>query len=103
MQAAMMKDALPLAAFGETAGKIFADIQRSGRRVIVDKDRPAFVVQTAEDYEKIIDLISDIRAEQIAAERLSKPLGKEIGFDALLEEFGFTEDDLKGWEDVEIE
>lgn len=103
MQAAMMKDAVPLAAFGESAGKIFADIQKSGRKVIIDNDRPAFVVQTAEDYEKFIDLIEDLRVEKIAAERLSKPMGREITFDELLDKFGYTDEDLKGWEDVEIE
>ena len=103
MQSVMMEDALPITAFGESAGKIFADIQKNGRRVIVDNDRPAFVIQTAEDYERTMDLLEDLRVEHIAAERLSKPRGKGTSFEDALTEFGVTEKDLEGWEDVEIE
>ena len=93
MQSVMMEDALPITAFGESAGKIFADIQKNGRRVIVDNDRPAFVVQTAEDYERTMDLLEDLRVEHIAAERLSKPRGKGTSFEDVLTEFGV----MKTW------
>ena len=103
MQTAMIENALPLAAFGESAGKIFSDVRKNGRKIIIENNRPAFVVQTAEEYEKIMDLLEDLRVEQIASERLSKPRGKGTSFEDALAEFGMTEKDLEGWEDAEIE
>ena len=102
-QAAMMENVLPLAAFGESARRIFADARRSGMKVVVEDDRPAGVLLSPDEYEKLIDEIEDMRVEQIAAERLSKPRGKGTSFEEALAEFGLTEKDLEGWEDVEIE
>ena len=103
MQAAMMKNALPVSAFMKNPGQAFADVRAHGKKFVVEDGRPVFVVQTAEEYEKIVDFIEDIRVEQIAAERLSKPRGEGTTFEDALAEFGLTEENLKGWENVEIE
>ena len=103
MRAAMMENALPIAAFGAMGRAIFADVRKNGRKIVVDGDRPVFVLQTAEEYEKIMDLIEDMRIGQIAAERLSKPRGTGTPFEDVLGEFGMSEKDLEGWENVEID
>lgn len=103
MQTAMGKNALSMAAFVKTPRQALADVRRHGKKLVVENDRPAFVVQTAEEYEKVMDMLEDIRIEQIAAERLSKPRSKGTSFDDALAEFGLTEESLKGWEEAEIE
>lgn len=108
MQAAVMKkvikkNALPVAAFVKNPGQVLADVRTHGRKFVVENDRPVFVVQTAEEYEKIMDMIEDMRVEQMAAERLAKSGGEGTSFESAMAEFGLTEENLQGWEDVEIE
>lgn len=102
MQTAMRKHALTVSAFVKNPQQVFADVRAHGKKLLVENDRPAFVVQTAEEYEKIMDMLEDTRVELIAAERLSKSHGEGPSFDDALVEFGLTEESLKGWEDAEI-
>ena len=58
---------------------------------------------TSEDMPQLLDRIADIRVEQIAAERLSQPIGKGISFDEMLEKCGLTQADLDAVPEDEIE
>ncbi len=58
---------------------------------------------TSEDMPQLLDRIADVRVEQIAAERLSKPMGKGISFDEMLAKCGLTQADLDAVPEDEIE
>ena len=58
---------------------------------------------TSEDMPQLLDRIADIRVEQIAAERLSKPMGKGISIDEFLRKQGMTRSDLDAVPEDEIE
>lgn len=103
MQSPMMKNTLPVAAFMDNPGQALAEVRTHGKQFVIENDRPVFVVQTAEEYEKMMDLIEDMRVEHIAAKRLAAPRGAGTSFEDTLAEFGLTEENLKGWEDVDIE
>ena len=103
MQAAMMKNALPVTVFGDSAQKILSDVRTHGKRLFLDNERPAFVLQTAEEYDSLMELLADWRVEQIAEERLAKPMGKGISFEEMLAESGLTQEELDAMPEVEIE
>ena len=103
MQTNMMEQALPVAAFGNMAGHVFDDVRANGRKIITENDRPAFVIQTAEEYNSLMELLADMRVEQIAAERLSKPRGKNVTMEEMMDECGVTQAELDALPEVEIE
>ena len=48
--------------------------------------------------------MNDAKLEAIAAERLAHYDPKTlVSWDEMMQELGLTEDDLAGWEDVEVE
>ena len=59
---------------------------------------------TQEDMPKLLDMISDIRIEQIAAERIANDSDEgNITFEEMLAECGITQEDLDAIPDIEIE
>lgn len=102
MQTAMRKNALSMAAFVKNPRQALADVRVHGKKLVVENDRPAFVVQTAEEYERIMDMLEDTRVEQIAAERLSKPMGEGITFEEYLKKHELTQEYLDSLPEVEI-
>ena len=53
--------------------------------------------------EKFLDKYCDFELEQEAARRLANPSGITYTLEEIMTESGFTEKDLEGWEDIEIE
>ncbi len=102
MEAAMMENALPVSALGEAAKGLFADVRRHGARVVVEDENPVGVLISAEEYEKMVDFIEDIRVEQIAAERIAHSTGKGITMEAYLKKHGMTAEDLEDVPEDEI-
>ena len=99
----MMEHTLPVAALGDIAGQVFDDVRANGRKIITENNRPAFVIQTAEEYNSLMELLADMRVEQIAEERLSKPHGKNITMEEMMAECGITRAELDALPEVEIE
>lgn len=103
MQTAMIKNTLPMAAFEKNPRKALADVHATGRQIVMDSGRPVGVLMSPEEYDFIMDLLADLRIEQIAAERLSRPLGECITFDEMLAKSGITKEELDAMPEVEIE
>ena len=53
--------------------------------------------------EEFLDAYYDYELEREAARRLANPSGITYSFDEVMAESGFSEKDLEGWEDIEIE
>ena len=62
------------------------------------------VLLSPEEYVRLMDELNDARLEAVAAERLARyDPQKLVSWDEMMKKFGVTEEDLAGWEDVEIE
>lgn len=95
-------DTIPIAMLGEGAGKIFDDLIEARVKIVVEGDRPLGVVLSPEEYEHLVDLIEDMRLEEIASLRLSKPSGKLISHEEILAEFGLTREDIARIPEVDM-
>ncbi|MBR1553040.1 MAG: hypothetical protein IJ631_03395 [Schwartzia sp.] len=105
MEAVLNNKLIPLAHFIAQTKEVFETVRKSGTRIIADEGKAACVLMPAEEYMRLVDEASDRAIERIAAERLSKPLREEdfIPQEEIDKEFGITDKDLEGWEEVEIE
>lgn len=54
-------------------------------------------------YEKVMDDLTDWQIEREAAERLRNDDGERISQEEVMRRLGITEDDLEGWEDIELD
>ena len=54
-------------------------------------------------YEKVMDDFTDWQIEREAAERLRNDDGETIPEEEVMRRLGITEDNLEGWEDIELE
>ncbi|MBQ1336599.1 MAG: type II toxin-antitoxin system Phd/YefM family antitoxin [Selenomonadaceae bacterium] len=95
---------LPFSSFMAQAKQIFAEVQTKGPRIITEEGHPSCVLLSHAEYERIMDELADAELNRMAAERLAKPRTAEeyISQEEIDKEFGFTEENLKGWEEVEI-
>lgn len=93
---------VPLSAFNEgKACEIFAEVRRSGAKIVMNDDLEECVLMSPEEYN---DKFNEAVLMGIAEERLkhfdrSKLISQEE-FDRM---FGITPEDLEGWEDIELE
>ena len=101
---AVISNTMPFAHFITQAERIFKEVQTQGPKIITEEGRPSCVLLSHAEYEKIMDELADTEVERMAAERLSQPRkeSESISQKEIDEEFGFTEESLKGWEEVEI-
>ena len=96
---------VPFSAFNEgKAGEIFAEVRRSGPRIVMNDDTAECVLVPLNEYEMMTADHDDIRLIAIADERMShfdrSKLISQEDFDRM---FGITPEDLEGWEDIELE
>ena len=86
------------------AGKIFEEVRRSGAKVVMKNNVAECVLLSPEEYVRLVDEANDARLEAIAAKRLAHyDPDTLLSQDEVMRELGLTEQDLAGWEDVEIE
>ena len=86
------------------AGKIFEEVRRSGAKVVMKNNVAECVLLSPEEYVRLVDEANDARLEAIAAKRLAHyDPDTLLSQDEVMRELGLTEQDLAGWEDVELE
>ena len=100
-----IKNTVPISLFNRgQAGKIFEDVRKSGAKVVMKNNVAECVLLSPEEYVRLMDAVNDAKLEAIAAERLAHYDPKTlVSWDEMMQELGLTEDDLAGWEDVEVE
>ncbi|MBO5606124.1 MAG: type II toxin-antitoxin system Phd/YefM family antitoxin [Acidaminococcaceae bacterium] len=85
------------------ASKIFKDVKSNGAKVVMKNNVAECVLMSPEQYMALIDEVNDARLLATAIERT-----QNINTDTLISEdesnrrLGITEEDLKGFEEVEI-
>ena len=100
-----IKNTVPISLFNRgQAGKIFEEIRQSGAKVVMKNNTAECVLLSPEEYVRLMDELNDAKLEAVAAERLARyDPQKLVSWDEMMKKFGVTEEDLAGWEDVEIE
>ena len=81
-----IKNTVPISLFNRgQAGKIFEDVRKSGAKVVMKNNVAECVLLSPEEYVRLMDAVN------------------LVSWNEMMGELGLSEDDLAGWEDVEIE
>jgi len=100
-----IKNTVPITLFNRgLAGKIFEEVRSAGAKVVMKNNQPECVLMSPEDYVRLIDELNDAKLYALAVERMENfDRAKCIPHEQVMKELGITEEDLEGFEDVEIE
>ena len=86
------------------AGKIFDEVKRFGAKVVMKNNTPECVLLSPEEYTKLMDELEDAQLALMAEERLKNFNPKTlISQEKIDKKFGITAENLKGFDDVELE
>ena len=101
----VMKSLVPISLFNKGyAGKIFSDVRRNGAKLVVKNNVPECVLISPEEYTKMVEELNDARLLGVASYRMEhfdhNQLVPQNKVDEIL---GVSENDLIGFEEVEIE
>lgn len=96
---------VPFSAFNEgRAGEIFAEVRRSGPRIVMNGSEAEGVIVPMDEYGLMTLDHDDIRLIAIADERMSHfDMSRTITQEEMDRRLGITDADLEGWEDIELE
>jgi len=99
----LMNSMIPVSRFNKgEASKIFDEVAKTGIKIAVKNNKPACVLLSPERYESLLEEIEDLELTMEVEKRLEKN-NPTVSFQEVLAKNGMTEEDLEGWEDVEIE
>lgn len=100
----MMNSMVPITRFNKgEANKIFDEVENSGMKIVVKNNKPACVLLSPEQYENLMEMLSDAVMYAEAEKRMVQNNDSEnISHKALLDELGISEADLAAV-DVDIE
>ena len=100
----MMKRIVPITRFNKgEANKIFDEVQSSGTKIVMKNNRPACVLVSPEQYEALVEMLSDYSLFMEAEQRMAANHDEEnIGQEEMMRSLGITQDELDSI-DVEIE
>ena len=86
------------------AGKIFEDVKKSGAKVVMKNNAAECILLSPDEYVKIMDELNDMRLLAIANQRiLNSDSNTWISDEEMNKRLGISEEDLKGFDEVEIE
>lgn len=100
----MMKKIVPITRFNKgEANKIFDEVQSTGTKIVMKNNRPACVLVSPEQYEALIERLSDYLLLAEADRRMAVNHDAEnISHEDMMRSLGVTREDLDAV-DVEIE
>lgn len=86
------------------AGKIFEDVKQCGAKVVMKNNAAECVLISPDEYVRLMDELNDARLLAVASERMAHfdPTSL-ISEEEMNRRLGVTEDDLAGFDEVEIE
>ena len=99
----MMKKIVPITRFNKgEANKIFDEVQSTGTKIVMKNNRPACVLMSPEQYEALIERLSDYLLLAEADRRMAVNQDAEnISHEDMMRSLGVTREDLDAV-DVEI-
>lgn len=100
----MMRKIVPITRFNKgEANKIFDEVQTSGTKIVMKNNRPACVLISPDQYESLIEMLSDYLLLAEADRRMETNNETEnISHEEMMRRFGISRQDLDSV-DVEIE
>ena len=100
-----IKNTVPSSQFNRgLAGKIFEDVKQSGAKVVMKNNVAECVLISPEEYVRLMDEVNDARLLAVASERMAhfNP-ATLISEEEMNRRLGITEDNLTGFDEVDIE
>lgn len=86
------------------AGKIFEDVKQCGAKVVMKNNAAECVLLSPDEYVRIMDELNDARLLALASERMAHfDSTTVISEEEMNQRLGVSEDDLAGYDEVEIE
>jgi prevent-host-death family protein len=100
----MMKKIVPITRFNKgEANKIFDEVQTGGPKIVMKNNRPACVLLSPEQYESMIEMLSDSLLLAEAEQRMAmNDDTQNLSHEEMMQSLGITQDELDAI-DVEIE
>ena len=105
IQLSAAKNTVPISQFNRgLAGKIFEDVKQSGAKVVMKNNVAECVLISPEEYVRLMDEVNDARLLAVASERMAhfNP-ATLISEEEMNRRLGITEDNLTGFDEVDIE
>lgn len=96
---------VPISLFNQgNAGKIFKDVKETGPKVVIKNNVPECVLISPDEYIELMDALNDAKLLAIAMQRMeSANLDEAIDAEEIYKKYNITEEDLEGYDEVEIE
>lgn len=96
---------IPISLFNRgLAGKIFEEVKQYGAKVVMKNNTAECVLLSPDEYVRLMDEVNNARLLTIATERMAHyDPDTVISGDEMNRRLGITEEDLAGYEEVEIE
>lgn len=86
------------------AGKIFDEVKQCGAKVVMKNNTAECVLLSPDEYVRLMDELNDARLLAVASERMAHfDPSTLISEEEMNRRLGVTDDDLAGFDDVEIE
>ena len=86
------------------AGKIFEDVKQCGAKVVMKNNAAECVLLSPDEYVRIMDELNDARLLALTSERMAHfDPTTVISEEEMNRRLGVSEDDLAGYDEVEIE
>lgn len=100
-----IENTVPISSFNRgLAGKIFAEVKRTGPKVVMRNNVAECVLLSPQDYIKLLDELEEAKLLSLAEERMAhyNPT-RTIPAEEVYRELGIAEDDLADAGEVEFE
>lgn len=100
-----IKDTISISLFNRgLAGKIFEEVKRTGAKVVMKNNTAECVLLSPDEYVRLMDEVNDARLITLAANRLSNfESASVINEEEMNQKLGVKPEDLKNFEEVELE
>ena len=86
------------------AGKIFEEVKQYGAKVVMKNNTAECVLISPDEYVHLMDELNDARLQAIASERMAHfNSATLISEEEMNHRLGVAEDDLAGYDEVDIE
>ena len=98
----VMKSIVPITRFNKgEANRIFEEVESGGTKIVMKNNRPICVLMSPNQYESLMEMLSDYIMQEEADNRMARCNPEEIiSQDDMIRELGLTREDL---DDVEVE
>lgn len=98
----IMKSIVPISRFNKgEANRIFEEVESSGTKIVMKNNRPACILMSPEQYESLMEMVSDYLLQEEAESRMAHyDPDESVSQEELMRELGVSAADL---DEIEVE